>query len=176
MVAPVPPSPITGNAPLDGWFTLLRKRLLGTASDLTSLSGSLSTVATSGDYADLSGKPTIPTIDTGTWTPTLSNTTNVAASTAYACNYLRVNDTVICSGVVNIDPTTGLVATLLGISLPVASDFTTVYQCRGTANSAGAGDHAEILADATNNRASLSWYPPDGVARNLSFIFMYRVV
>ena len=55
---------------------------------------------------------------------------------AYACNYLRVNDTVICSGVVNIDPTTELVATF-GISLPVASDFTTVYQCRGTANSAG---------------------------------------
>ena len=183
MVAPVPPSPVTGNAPLDGWFTLLHKKLLGAAADvstvstdLASLSGSLSSVATSGAYADLSGTPTIAT---GTWTPTLNNTTNVAASTAYACNYLRVNDRVVCSGVVNVDPTAAAVC-VLGISLPVASALTTAYQLRGTAIApSDAGYQAVggvITADAANDRATLSWYALDGTAKDMTFTFMYDIL
>lgn len=183
MVAPVPPSPITGNATLDGWFTLLRKKLLGTASDvstvtsdLTSLSGSLSSVATSGAYGDLTGSPTITS---GTWSPTLSNTTNVAASTTHACNYLRVNDMVMCSGVVNVDPTAGG-ACVLGISLPIASNFTTVYQLRGTTICpSDAGYQAvggTLSSDATNDRAKLDWYALDGTAKDHSFTFLYQVL
>ena len=50
---------------------------------------------------------------------------------------MRVGDVVTVSGQFDIDPTTPAVATLLGISLPIASAFTTAYQLGGTAFATG---------------------------------------
>lgn len=168
MTAPLGPPPQTGNAVFDRWAHLLWESVKSSLS----LSGTLATVATTGAYSDLTGEPTITA---GTWTPTLSNTTNIASSTARLSNYIRIESKVICSGAFTIDPTiAGL--TTLGISLPVASALTTTYQLRGVANTAIAGvGQAEILGDATNDRATLNWYAPDGTARELSFVFMYEV-
>lgn len=91
----------------------------------------------------------------GTYTPTLTNVTNISASTAYACNYMRVGRTVTVSGKVDIDQTVpGAIE--LGISLPFPSDFTAAQQCVGTGIGDTAGDDTMyIKADTTNNRASL---------------------
>jgi hypothetical protein len=115
-------------------------------------------------------------IDSGTYTPTLTNGTNVAGSTAYLSQYLRVGSQVTVSGKVNINPTsTG--ATEMGISLPIASNFGNDYECAGVANFiAIAGESAGILADAANNRASLQYIAVDIADKVLAFTFTYTII
>jgi hypothetical protein len=113
----------------------------------------------------------------GTYTPTLSNTTNVAASTARPCSYMRVGNTVTVSGQFDIDPTTTLTATLLGVSLPIASALTTAFQLGGTANAtAVAGMSAGIEADAVNDRASVKFIATDVSNQTMAFTFTYQVL
>lgn len=91
----------------------------------------------------------------GTFTPTLTNVTNVAASTAYEGQWMRVGNVVTFSGKVDID-VTGVGATELGVSLPIASAMTVEQNLGGDAISAAAASlSAAIRADATNDRAAI---------------------
>ena len=72
----------------------------------------------------------------GSYTPTLTGVTNVAASTAYACQWMRVRDVVTVSGKVDVDPTV-VGSTKLGISLPIASNLSAAEQCAGVGASRG---------------------------------------
>jgi hypothetical protein len=108
----------------------------------------------------------------GTYTPTLTNTTNIAASTAYECYYIRVGNMVNVSGRVGIDPTAAGSITL-GVSLPISSDITN--NCYGTCNNQQ-GDAIAITADNTNNRASFVGTITDTANRQYSFTFQYQVV
>jgi hypothetical protein len=112
----------------------------------------------------------------GTYTPTLTNVANLDASTAYACQYLRVGATVTVSGKVDVDPTAAGSAQL-GISLPIASNFATAQQCAGTAFApAIAGQGAAILGDTTNDRAQMQWIAVDTTNQAMYFTFTYQVV
>lgn len=117
-----------------------------------------------------------PTVISGTWTPTLTNTTNIAASTAYLCTYARLGNTVQVGGRVDIDPTsTG--NTVLGITLPVTSAFTTANQAGGCAFSPGiAGQGAAILSDATNDRLTLQYIAVDTTNQAFYFTAIYQVI
>ena len=119
---------------------------------------------------------TIGTLAASTYTPTLTNTTNVAASTAYACQYLRVGSVVTVSGRVDVDPTAaGQV--VLGISLPVASNFANTNELGGAAASPTvAGQSAALLADVANDRATMEWIAVDVANRAMYFAFSYRVI
>lgn len=111
----------------------------------------------------------------GTYTPTLTNVTNVAASTAFLCQYMRVGSVVTVSGEVSIDPTAAG-ALELGMTLPIASNFTAVRQCGGTSAVAGvAGLVGTILADTTNDRASVQLIAVDTANRNHFFSFTYLI-
>ncbi len=110
----------------------------------------------------------------GTYTPTLTGVTNVAASTAYACQYLRVGKVVHVSGQVDIDPTAGA-ATELGISLPIPAAFTANRQLAGTAVSSAVAESAAIRADATNDRAQLVWTATSTANNSWFFTFTYLV-
>lgn len=61
----------------------------------------------------------VATFESGTYTPTLTNTTNVSASTAYLTHYYRVGDMGHIFGKVSIDPTT-TGAVILQMSTPPA--------------------------------------------------------
>lgn len=112
-----------------------------------------------------------------TYTPTLTNVANLAASTAYQCQYLRVGSVVIVSGKVDVDPTAPAVLTRLGLSLPVASNIGAAEDVGGTAfASAIAGQGAAILGDAANNRAELSWISGDITNQPMFFSFAYRII
>lgn len=113
----------------------------------------------------------------GTYTPTLFNTTNVAASVAHKCQWMRVGNTVTVSGRVEIDPTNNNQSTLLGISLPVASNFGVDSDCGGTAAAPDvAGQSAAIYADVTNDRASLEYVAGSNANHSMSFQFTYQVI
>lgn len=146
--------------------------LLGDDADLTFTGGDTLNVT----KIVVGSGATITKLDCGTYTPTLTNTTNVAASTARQCTYMRVGSVVTVAGQLDIDPTAAG-ATLLGISLPIASALTTAYQLGGTACATGiAGMSAGIEADATNDRASLKYTAVDITNQTMTFQFTYEVL
>ncbi len=115
-------------------------------------------------------------VSSSTYTPILTNSVNVAASTAYSCQYLKVGSVVTVSGQVDVDPTAAG-DTQLGISLPVASNFANANECGGCAAAPGiAGQSAGILADAANNRATLQWTAVDVTNQAWRFSFSYRII
>lgn len=128
------------------------------------------------DDADAATARTTLGLASGTYTPTLTNVANLDASTAFQCQYLRVGNVVTVSGRVDADPTAaGLVQ--LGISLPIASNFSTANQAAGTAAAAAvAGQSAAIVADATNDRAEMQWTAVDTANRSMYFSFTYEVI
>ena len=115
-------------------------------------------------------------IASGTYTPTLTGVTNVGASTAYACQWIRVGNVVTVSGLFNID-FTAAAATELGISLPIASNFAATSNCAGTAvpNSA-TEDSCFIQADTTNDRAQVVVTSVGTADTAYSFTFQYVVL
>lgn len=108
----------------------------------------------------------------GTYTPTLTNTTNIAASTAFTTYYTRVGNNVIVSGRVQIDPTAAGSITL-GVSLPIASTISN--NCWGTCTNQQA-DAISVTSDNTNNRASFIGVVADTALRTYAFTFQYQVV
>jgi hypothetical protein len=113
----------------------------------------------------------------GTYTPTLTNTTNIAASTAAVCQYMRVGSVVTVSGTVAIDPTAaGQI--VLGMSLPIASALTAATQCGGTFAGSGVTtvNIGSIVADATNDRATFDGVVADTANRTYAFTFTYRIL
>jgi len=118
-------------------------------------------------------------IASGTYTPTLTNVTNVAASTANVSQWTRIGNVVHVSGQCAIDPTTAGLLSQLDISLPIASNFTTFSECGGTAASANVtpGWVGSIRANSTNDRATMFFYAPTGAANDVwSFVFQYEVL
>lgn len=115
-------------------------------------------------------------LDSGTYTPALTNVANLDASTAYQCQYMRVGSVVTVSGRVDVDPTApGSVQ--LGIALPIASNIGATEDCAGAAAASGiAGLSAAILGDATNNRAQLQFIGVDLTNQPLYFSFTYQVL
>lgn len=114
----------------------------------------------------------------GTYTPTLYNTTNIAASTARLCTYVRVDDMVTVSGLFDVTPTAGApTVSLLGMSLPVASAFTSGFELGGTGcTDITASNPMNIAADSVNDRASINWRASSTAAQTCSFQFSYRIV
>jgi len=113
----------------------------------------------------------------GTYTPTLTNTTNIAASTAAVCQYMRVGSVVTVSGNVSIDPT-AIGQIVLGMTLPIASALTAATQCGGTFAGSGVTtiNLGSIVADATNDRATFDGVVADIANRTYGFTFTYRIL
>jgi hypothetical protein len=140
---------------------------------LTGLQG-----GTSNEYYHLTATQygAIPTLAAGAYTPTLTNTTNLSASTAYLCQYLRVGATVVVSGRVDIDPVAAG-SCVLGVSLPVGSNIGAASDLGGSAACpAVAGQSAAFLGDAVNDRATMQWVAVDTANQPMYFTFAYRVI
>lgn len=94
----------------------------------------------------------------GTYTPTLTNSTNLDASTVVGTDlyYQRIGNQVTVWGVITLDVTAATTGTTLGISLPIASSLTALQQLSGQLTSWSAGGaFGTALADATNDRAQI---------------------
>ena len=125
-----------------------------------------------GAWIDLA---TTANVTSGTYTPTLTAVTNVAASTAYACQYMRVGNVVTVSGKLDVDPTLAA-STLLGISLPIASTLSAAEKCAGTAvSNTVASEAAAIEADTINNRAQMEWIAVTLANHSMFFSFTYLI-
>lgn len=153
----------------------------GTNADLSATGGSSQVLKQTSAGAAVSvaqlASTDLSDVVSSTYTPTLTNVANLDASTAYSCQYVRVGSVVMVSGRVDVDPTTTITATQLGVSLPVASNFANANECAGTAFASGiTGMGAAIRGDVTNDRAELVWIATDVTNQPLFFSFLYRVM
>lgn len=114
----------------------------------------------------------------GTYTPTLTNTTNIDSSTAYQAQYLRVGNAVTVSGKVDIEVNTDGVATVLGMSLPVASNIGATEDVAGVAATlSGAITLGTIISGNTaNDRATFEFTPFGLGTHTFYFTFTYQVI
>lgn len=118
----------------------------------------------------------------GTYTPTITSVANLSSTTAQVCYYTRVGDIVTVSGFVQTQTVSDEVVTTLDISLPIASNFTSAVQLSGSSSyfTSSFGSHQGLIkADATNDRATVSWLPMNGSGEGdvlLQFTFTYRIL
>ena len=117
----------------------------------------------------------LPVLASGTYTPTLTNSTNVASSTAFQCNYLRVGNIVIVSGRVSITVTTANSSTTLLMTVPIASAMSdaNAVDCGGTAVATNINESLAILA--SSGKAQFTGLPTSTSTGTYWFSFMYLV-
>lgn len=144
----------------------------------TSYSYAVANTSVTGNVDDgtASAQPTentiTDTIKSGNYTPTLSHTTNVAASTAYECQYIRVGRVVTVSGMVDIDPTaTG--ATELRMTIPVGENFTAAREAAGTFGDSY-DQHGTVIATVGAATVRLQANLSDATNRSYYFHFTYN--
>lgn len=109
-----------------------------------------------------------------TFSASLFNTTNVASSSISATTYYqRTGNVVRVWGTFTAAATTGSTVCELGISLPYSSSLSNVNELAGSGSSDAVS--VKIIADATNDRATLRWTPPNTTSTEYSFDFTYTV-
>lgn len=116
----------------------------------------------------------------GTYTPTLTNTTNIDSSTAFELHYSRVGNVVTVSGRVDINATVAATDTILRLTLPISSNFTASGDCGGagaciSTGSFGLGGIA-IVANATTDEAEFRLRPSTALGLAYNFSFTYRIL
>jgi hypothetical protein len=115
----------------------------------------------------------------GTYTPTLTGILNVASLTARLATYMRVGNTVTVAGQIDVTPTANNTETKIGISLPIASAFTTAYQAGGSGHTianVSSGHSTAVYADATNDRVEMDYYETHGALDTITYTFTYQVI
>jgi lysophospholipase L1-like esterase len=117
----------------------------------------------------------VDTIKTNSYTPTLTNTTNIAASTAYTTYYTVVGDMVTVWGTVDIDATAAATITEMGMSLPFAAGISQIYDLAGTAAFED-NTSVQIKGDNSNGRAMFRFTPQTNTNNKYSFQFTYKWV
>ena len=130
--------------------------------------------ATVPSFVDSAGVTTI--VDSGVYTPTLGDITNVAASTAFSCQWLRVGEVVTVSGKFNCDPTTANIVTNLEITLPIASAFTVDEDLGGACGCRTFEGSGLVLARAAQDTALAQFFPTSSSNAAWGFTFTYRII
>lgn len=117
----------------------------------------------------------VPVGEFGTYTPIVSNSSNLDGSTTYLCNWSRSGNMLTASGQINLDPTAAGGVTL-NLSLPIASTFVDTSNCSGVIVCHSVQQSGIIYADAANGKALINYICVDGVNRVFFFILQYQVL
>jgi hypothetical protein len=113
----------------------------------------------------------------GLYTPTLTNSTNVAASTTGTCQYMRVGSAITVSGQFTVDPTAAGTLTVLLISLPIASNFTSSRSAGGTVASASNiyGEVGAIIGNTASDVFEVRLLPSSAANQTYAFQATYYI-
>jgi hypothetical protein len=121
------------------------------------------------------GAASFQNLNSGVYTPTLTNQLNVSSSSASPLQWMRVGNTVTVSGQVDIATVAGDGRlTQISVSLPVSSNFTAATQGSGTLASDVEAGRCQV--DVANKRGLLSFASRGTTARGFSFSFTYQVL
>lgn len=120
----------------------------------------------------------LPTFAFGTYTPTITNETNIASTTVYDAQYMRVGNVVNVSGNISIDPTLAAnTVTQIALSLPISTTAFGNGNLGGVASTAPSGttQMATGLFAQSGNKAILQFISIDTNERFWSYTFQYVV-
>jgi len=135
--------------------------------------------STGGTVAITNGAGTINLEATGvagTYTPTLFNTTNVAASTASTTHYSQIGNTITVWGTVAIDATAALTLTELGMSLPsVAGAVNNAYDISGHCTFED-NTTLQVKGDVGNTRIVMRGTPQSATNNTYSFVIVIKYI
>lgn len=115
-------------------------------------------------------------LSSGTYVPTLTNGTNVDSSSASAFHWLRVGNVISVAGRIAVDPTTSSVATVVGISIPVSSTFSTTAQADGPAAAQAVAETGVITSGIAVNRVDLNFLAATTASHVIAVSFIYDVL
>lgn len=122
------------------------------------------------------GAPTWLNQSNNNYTPTLTNGTNMAASTARNNSFIRVGAFVMQCGYADYDITTANTPSLLGISFSVASNLSAAGNLAGTCSSTVITTRCLVEGDAANDRATLTVTNETATGNeSVYYCFMYVV-
>lgn len=128
------------------------------------------------DDANAAAARTTLGLAAATYTPTLTAVSNVAAATVTAFYYIQVGTNVIVNGTLTIDPTAAApTATILGITLPVPSNFTAASDAAGVSITGLSTQAGIISADTVNDRLQLQFSATNAANATHQFTAMYAV-
>ena len=111
----------------------------------------------------------------GTYTPSTTGTTNVAAITPHDTPYLRVGNSVFVAGEITVDPTAAT-TTSWSMSIPVSSNLANIFDLGGTLVSNDGKVAGVIYGDAVNNYAYCEFVATGATNQSVTFQFGYRVI
>lgn len=109
----------------------------------------------------------------GTYTPVVTNGTNIDRASAGVCQYMRVGNIVTVSGELQVDAKNAG-AFEIGLSLPIATDLAAASEASGTAASSGSVT-LRLSGDAVNNRVRVNGMAANGTNTAYSFMFTYKL-
>jgi hypothetical protein len=139
--------------------------------------GNISLGAEAADTVTFVGRPA-GLVSSGSYTPTVFQNANCTGASAQVTQYARIGDRVFGSGVVQFSVTSSATITQLGISIPIASDFSGTGNASGTASTAllGVNHGAVLYADSANNRLTLDFTSTGTGGVVFYFTFIYQVI
>jgi hypothetical protein len=112
-------------------------------------------------------------VTSATYTPTLTNVTNITSSVFRGARYIRVGDQVSVSITIDVE-TTGAGGTQIDFTLPIASDFSNRYSLDGTgSNGAVSGS---VFGESTNDRATLNFSATGAGTTIWTIKFQYTIL
>lgn len=114
----------------------------------------------------------------GTYTPTGTVGANCTITAVRAAQYLRVGNTVHVSGIADITVTAASTFTHFELSLPVASNFANIWELAGAGSNTESAAYTPIrvIANTTNDRAVLTFYPTSTGLRSIGYTYSYQVI
>ena len=115
-------------------------------------------------------------IASGTYTPAVTNSVNVTASTPRLSSWMRVGNVVTVSGSIDITPASAsYTLVLLTLPIPLIGTWSTGGQCAGAA-STSVNLTAAMTGDIASSKCGLNVLAPSTAAQTFSYSFTYVVV
>jgi hypothetical protein len=125
---------------------------------------------------DVNGNIKASNLYSGTYTPTLSSVYNIASSTAFVCQYMRVGNVVTVSGVINVTATATNTWTRISMTLPISSNFDFSYRAGGGGGANSTNNVCVILAGASTSVVYLDAYPNSTNSLSYYFSYTYQII
>lgn len=175
------PPPIGNTTPNTGAFTTLNTTgYVGVSTTTPTCAVDVTGGIKTSRVAVTTPAATDGNIFSGSYTPAqVSTNTNIASVTFGASSYMRVGDMVTVIGSVSITATASATDTILLMSLPIASNFSSSRNLSGTGASTSTGVYgsvpAAILGDTTDDCAQFRLRPTSTSAVTYQYSFTYLV-
>lgn len=171
---------VSNDATGDGFQMLIKDNEMTLSSTLSASTIGINRVIRGTDFhnsAAAQGSATQQDLRSGTYTPSATSITNIASSTPRKANWSRVGNVVTVAGSVSITTTTiGL--TELALSLPVPSNFGTIYEANGNiVTKAALGHYGIVYSDVTNNYIVIEFiHAGTPSSDDFRYIYSYEVI